>query len=78
MEGLLKDAWRQCNKDDIDPSVRAMSFGKLRVRSTLLLLQKQKHGRDDELESFEQVMQMFANDLIWKKKQLQLPVVAFR
>lgn len=69
MEGLLSDAWCQCQKDlDKEPSTKAFAFGKLCVRMVLLLLSKQKYGRDPEIDSFEDVLALFAEDLLNKKK----------
>ena len=64
IEELLLSGWEQCQAPGIDPKTACMAFGKFSVRLILLLLGKQKHGRDlEELETFQEVVELFGEEL---------------
>lgn len=63
MDDLLKQAWTDCctsaNKEHV-----VVAFGRLNVRLVLLLLGKQKFSRDkQELSTFSDIVQLFAQEL---------------
>ena len=64
MEKILKEAWVKLQGESHEPSQKAKAFGKLCVRMVLLVLSKQKHGRDPEFEGFKEVTEAFAEDLL--------------
>ncbi|CAK9027725.1 unnamed protein product [Durusdinium trenchii] len=63
MEAILKEAWKQ-DDTDVGPQKKAMAFGKLSVRMCLLLFGKQKFGRDPLVETFEEITQLYAEELV--------------
>ena len=63
MESILAKSWAQLVQESIDGAVKATAFGKLCVRTVLLVLQKQKYGRDPEFDSFTDITNQFAEDL---------------
>lgn len=71
MEAILKEAWKQ-DDTHVGPQKKAMAFGKLSVRMCLLLLGKQKFGRDPLVETFEEITQLYAEELVGKKPEVLL------
>ena len=68
MERILREAWRQ-EDHHVTPERKASAFGKLSVRMCLLLLGKQKFGRDPVLDSFEEITKMYGEDLAGTKPE---------
>ena len=68
MEHILREAWRQ-EDHHVTPERKASAFGKLSVRMRLLLLGKQKFGRDPVLDSFEEITKMYGEDLAGTKPE---------
>ena len=66
MEAILKEAWKQ-DDTDVGPQKKAMAFGKLSVRMCLLLFGKQKFGRDPLVETFEEITQLYAEELVGQR-----------
>lgn len=64
MENILKETWVKLQGESHEPIHKAKASGKLCVRMVLLVLSKQKHGRDPEFESFQEVTEAFAADLL--------------
>ena len=63
VESLLKDAWVKCCNAE-NTNLASLAFGKMCVRMCLLLLGKQKFSRDKyEVDSFAQIIELFAADL---------------
>eukprot|EP00438_Fugacium_kawagutii_P004869 Skav203385 [mRNA] locus=scaffold1379:411164:415169:+ [translate_table: standard] len=61
MEQVLKDAWVKVQDESIPKN---LAYGKLVVRSVLLLLGKQKLGRDNvQFESMEEITTAYCNEL---------------
>ena len=64
VEQLLVDAWGKCQSTSVDARVACFAFGKLSVRLMLLVLGKQKFGRDqEEMENFQEIVALFAQEL---------------
>ena len=64
MDNMLNETWVKLQGESHEPIHKAKASGKLCVRMVLLVLSKQKHGRDLEFESFQEVTEAFAADLL--------------